>query len=244
MSHRAMGTPVTPGTLPHLPTWEWGGFASKNHGKSQMALSSNERSARYRKKHPERSRESVRDSLRRRRASEREAKREVITWPDPPADPAGAAADWMRDNLIVPPGHPAQGSRFELPPYLAAFFADALAVDTHEAALIIARKNAKSAGYAALLLAFMAGPLRRAGWRCGVASLSREKAGELRTQVEAIALASGLEGVEFWKRGAPSITTEGGSIDILSATKTQARRAPTTWRLLTKLVCWAKRIGR
>ena len=65
----------------------------------------------------------------------------------------------------------------------------------------------------------MAGPLRRAGWRCGVASLSREKAGELRTQVEAIALASGLEGVEFWKRGAPSITTEGGSIDILSADK-------------------------
>ena len=51
-----------------------------------------------------------------------------------------------------------------------------------------------------------------------MASLSREKAGELRSQVEAIALASGLEGINFWKRGAPAITTEaGGSIDILSA---------------------------
>ena len=62
---------------------------------------------------------------------------------------------------------------------------------------------------AALLLAFLVGPLRREGWRCGVASLSREKAGELRGQVEAIALASGLQGVKFWKRGAPAITTEG-----------------------------------
>ena len=182
-----------------------------------MALSPKQRAARYRKKHPERARESVRDSLRRRRASEREAKREVITWPDPPADPGAALCEWARGALIVPPGHPKAGERFELPPYLAAFFADALAVDTHEAALIIARKNAKSAGVAALLLAYLVGPLRREGWRCGVASLSREKAGELRSQVEAIASASGLEGVQFWKRGAPSITTEGGSIDVLSA---------------------------
>ena len=185
-----------------------------------MALSSNERSARYRKKHPAKARESVRDSLRRRRASEREAKREIITWPNPPAAPGAALCEWARDTLIVPPGHPKAGERFELPPYLAAFFADALAVDTHEAALIIARKNAKSAGVAALLLAFLVGPLRREGWRCGVASLSREKAGELRTQVEAIALASNLKGINFWKRGAPSITTEGGAaIDILSADK-------------------------
>ena len=119
-----------------------------------MALSPKQRSARYRKKHPERSRESVRDSLRRRRASEREAKREVITWPPPPADPGAALCEWARDKLIVPPGHPKAGEVFELPPYLAAFFADALADDTHEAALIIARKNAKSAGVAALLLAF------------------------------------------------------------------------------------------
>ena len=182
-----------------------------------MALSPKQRAARFRAKHPERARASVRDSLRRRREAERESKRVVITWPPPPADPAAALCDWARDKLIVPAGHPRAGERFELPPYLAEFFADALDESTHEAALIIARKNAKSSGVAALLLAFLAGPLRREGWRCGVASLSRAKAGELRAQVEAIATASGLEGVQFWRRNSPAITTAGGSIDVLSA---------------------------
>ena len=171
-----------------------------------MALTPTERSARYRKKHPARSRAIVRDSQRRRRAEAREEKRVVITWPDPSADPAGALCEWTRDKLIVPPGHPKAGERFEIPEYLAAFFADALRVDTHEAALIIARKNAKSSGVAALLLAFLAGPLRREGWRCGVASLSREKAHELKMQVESIATASGLEGVDFWKRSAARLS--------------------------------------
>ena len=182
-----------------------------------MALSPNERSARYRKKHPERSRDSVRDSLRRRRASEREAKRKIITWPDPPADPAGAVADWARDNLIVPPGHPKAGEKFELPEYLVDFFRDALAPDTHESLLCVARKNSKSGAVACLLIAHLIGPLMREGWRAGVASLSREKAHELKMQVESIARASGLEGVEFWRRSSPAITSEAGSIDILSA---------------------------
>ena len=185
-----------------------------------MALSTAQRSARWRKKNPSKSRSVNREGQQRFRDAAKEAAHEVITWPEPPTDPGAALCEWARDKLIVPPGHPKAGERFELPEYLAAFFADALADETHEAALIIARKNAKSAGVAALLLAFLVGPLRREGWRCGVASLSREKAGELRSQVEAIATASGLEGVQFWKRGAPSITTEGGgSIDILSADK-------------------------
>ena len=185
-----------------------------------MALSDAQRQAKWRKRHPARSRVAAREGQQKRRDAAKEAtKSPIISWPDPPAEPGAALCAWSPGALIVPPGHPAAGSRFELPEYLAAFFVDALAVDTHEAALIIARKNAKSAGVAALLLAFLVGPLRREGWRCGVASLSREKAGELRSQVEAIALASGLQGVEFWKRGAPSITTEGGSIDILSADK-------------------------
>ena len=77
----------------------------------------------------------------------------------------------------------------------------------------------RSSGVAALLLAFLVGPLRREGWRCGVASLSREKAHELKMQVESIATASGLEGVDFWKRSSPAITAAGGSVDILSADK-------------------------
>ena len=182
-----------------------------------MALSPKQRSARYRKKHPARSREIVRDSLRRRRASEREAKRVVISWPDPPADPAAAVYQWAKDKLVIPPGHPRAGQAFELPPYLVDFFRDALAPDTHESLLCIARKNSKSGAVACLLIASLIGPLRREGWRCGVASLSREKAHELKMQVESIATASGLEGIQFWRRSSPAITSVGGSIDVLSA---------------------------
>ena len=184
-----------------------------------MPLSPTERSRRFRKRHPAKVRTVAREAQRKHRAAAREEKRVVITWPDSPADPAGALCEWARDTLRVPPGHPKAGERFEIPEYLAAFFADALRGDTHEAALIIARKNAKSSGVAALLLAFLVGPLRREGWRCGVASLSREKAHELKMQVESIATASGLEGVEFWKRSSPAITAAGGSVDILSADK-------------------------
>ena len=128
-----------------------------------MALSPKQRSARYRKKHPARSREIVRDSLRRRRASEREAKREVISWPDPPADPAAAVYEWAKDKLVIPAGHPRAGEPFELPPYLVDYFRDALAPDTQESLLCIARKNSKSGAVAVLLLAHLVGPLMARG---------------------------------------------------------------------------------
>ena len=58
------------------------------------------------------------------------------------------------------------------------FVRDAL---THrEAFLCISRKNAKSAIVAAYLLARLVGPLRTPGYRAGVCSVNREKAGELK----------------------------------------------------------------
>ena len=108
-----------------------------------------------------------------------------------------------------------------IPDYGEKFIRSALAPGTHEALLCLGRKNAKSAIVAVLVLAYLVGPLRRAGWRAGVSSISREKAGELRGQIEAIATASGLKGLRFWRaRTAPAITSEyGGSVDILSADK-------------------------
>ena len=145
----------------------------------------------------------------------------VLAFPGNVPDPAGAVCEWARRCLVIPAGHPRSGEAFEIPEYLAAFFADALRVDTHEAALIIARKNAKSAAVAALLLSYLVGPLRRAGWWAGVCSISREKASELKNQCEAIATASGLKGLRFYRaRTAPAITSDfGGSVDILSADK-------------------------
>ena len=143
----------------------------------------------------------------------------VLTFPGNVPDPAGAVSEWARRCLVVPPGHPREGQPFEIPEYLESFFRDALADDCHEGLICLGRKNAKSAGVAALLLAHLTGPLRRPGWRAGVCSISREKASELKNQCEAIATASGLKGLRFYRaRTAPAITSDfGGSVDILSA---------------------------
>ena len=138
--------------------------------------------------------------------------------PETPSDQAGALCRWAQECLKVPAGHPREGTPLVIPEYGRLFLRDALAGGTHEAALVIARKNAKSAIVAVLVLGFMAGPLKRPGFRAGVASLAKEKAGELRSQIEAIATASGLKGLRFWRaRTSPAITAAGGSIDILSA---------------------------
>ena len=145
----------------------------------------------------------------------------VLAFPGNVPDPAGAVSEWARRCLVVPPGHPKAGQPFEVPAYLESFFRDALADDCHEGLICLGRKNAKSAGVAVLLLAYMIGPLRRAGWRAGVCSISREKASELKNQCEAIATASGLKGLRFYRaRTAPAITSDfGGTVDVLSADK-------------------------
>ena len=124
-----------------------------------------------------------------------------IVDPPRPEDPASALAEWSRSRLVVPPGHPNAGRPMELPAFAVEWLREALADGIREAALFVARKNAKSAVLAVLLLACLSegGPLRRAGFRCGVASLNREKSGELWTQAEDIAKASGIEDVRFLK---------------------------------------------
>ena len=105
----------------------------------------------------------------------------------------------------------------ELPLYGVAFIRDAL---THrESLLCLGRKNAKSAIVAVLGLALLAGPLKRPGLRIGTASLTREKAAELLRQMQEIAEASGLAGLEFRKSPAPGwvLTPDGSTAEFLSA---------------------------
>ena len=182
-----------------------------------MALSQAERSRRWRKRHPTHARAVARETQRKLRAEAREASHVDITYPPIPANPAKAVSKWAAAKLVVPPGHPKAGQPMELPSYLVEFFADALKPDCMESLNCLARKNSKSGAVAVLLLAHLVGPLMRPGWRAGVASLSRQKAGELRLQVESIADASGLKDIRFWHRSAPSITAPGGSVDILAA---------------------------
>ena len=161
-----------------------------------------------------------RERQRRHRARQREQSRRaaVLSFPVP-ADPVGELVRWSRDVLKVPPGHPAAGKPMALPDFAVDFLRAGW--DAHESALCVARKNAKSAIVAVLALGYLVGPLRQPGWRGAVASVSKEKAAELRTQIEGIAVASGLSGLRFRRSPYPgSITSESGSVEILSSDRT------------------------
>ena len=103
----------------------------------------------------------------------------------------------------------------ELADYAVAWLSETW--DAYEAALSTARKNAKSAIAAILALGYLVGPLRRPGWRGGIASLDKGKAGELRQQVADIAEASNLD-VRIRRSPYPGkIESSTGSLDTLSA---------------------------
>ena len=163
---------------------------------------------------------AARERKRRQRAREREAKRaaKVLSFPVP-ADPVGELVRWSRDVLRVPPGHPLAGKPMELPPFAADFLRAGWGAQ--ESAMAVGRKNSKSAICAVLALGFLVGPLRQPGWRGAVASLSKEKADELRSQVEAIAVASGLSGLRFRRSPYPGkVISEMGSLEVLSSDRT------------------------
>lgn len=109
-------------------------------------------------------------------------------------EPAGKVVEWAASSLVVPAGHPRQGQPFRLAPWQQKIIASCLS--NRETCLCVARKNAKSALIAVLVLAHLVGPLKRRGWRAGVLSANRAKAGELLKQCEQIAEASGLKGLK------------------------------------------------
>ena len=152
-----------------------------------------------------------------------------------PDDPAGAIAEWSAERLVIPPGHPLEGSPMVLPEYGISFLRDVFRPDISEACFCCARKNGKSAIVAVLLLAHLIGPLRRRGWRCGVCSISKLKANELKAQCEAIASASGLRGLRFRRSPSPGrIESPFGSVDIWRRTRTRARARVSTCRSWTR----------
>ena len=144
----------------------------------------------------------------------------VVAVPAPvPADPVGELVAWSRDVLRVPVGHPLAGQPMELPAFASDFLRAGWGA--HESALCIARKNAKSAICAVLALGYLVGPLRQPGWRGAVASVSKEKAAELRGQIEAIAQASGLDGLAFVRSPYPGrVVSSTGSLEVLSSDRT------------------------
>ena len=93
-----------------------------------------------------------RERQRRWRERQKEKKKvEAPVVPLPvPDDPVGALAAWARDELVVPCGHPAAGQPMALPDYAEEFLRAGWGA--HESACSVARKNAKSAACAILML--------------------------------------------------------------------------------------------
>lgn len=174
-------------------------------------------------KDPAAARLANRERQRRHRERQRakKAKAAVLALPGATTgDPVGELAAWAASALRVPPGHPLAGRPMALPPFAEDFLRAGWGA--HESALCIARKNAKSAICAVLALGFLVGPLRTAGWRGAIASVSKEKAGELRGQVAAIVEASGLEDeVTIRKSPYPGvIASESGTLETLASERT------------------------
>ena len=133
-------------------------------------------------------------------------------------DPIGALCEWARSCLVVPSGHERAGAPMVVPRYAADFLRESL--DARESALLVARKNGKSAVCAVLALAHLVGPLRKAGWRGAVCSITREKAAELKRQAQEIAQASSLDGIDWYRSPAPGRAESAwGTLEILSADK-------------------------
>ena len=116
----------------------------------------------------ERRRKASRDSNRRRRAREREAKR---TAPPSPVDDLAA----FIETLTVGQGERA-GANFQLLPWESRFLRGAFGPDVDTAALSIARGNGKTALCGAIAAAAVAGPLAVPRGACLVVASSYEQA--------------------------------------------------------------------
>ena len=145
-------------------------------------------------------------------------------------DPVSALAAWSESTLIVPHGHPAAGAPMVLPAYALDWLRDALAPGIREGLLCVARKQAKSACIAVLVLGHLApgAPLYRRGWRAAVVSVNAAKAAELTRQAEEIARASGLTlavrstqpGLYFRRQPGLGIEVDGASCQVLASDRT------------------------
>ena len=200
-----------------------------------MAMTPAERSARYRLKHGAKVRERAKLKQRERRARVKEAGAVKPALPDPPSDPIAALCSWSRDKLKVPPGHPLEGQPLEIPDYGVSFLRDCLDPGINEALICMARKNAKSAIIADLLLGFLVGPLRFAGFRAGVVSLNLAKAAELHKQMFDIYTASGLSGLQFLAWPRLTVKSNSGSVDILPADRSSGMSSSFDFSIVDEL---------
>ncbi len=148
------------------------------------------------------------------RLKQKESRTPALVYQADLSAPAGeVVADWASRYLKVPTG-PKRGQPFTLDAWQVDFLKDALADGVREAGLSVARKNGKSGLVAALLLAYLVGPLNQPLWRGIVVSLTGALAAELRDAVVQTAEASGLDKHLTVRRSPPP-----GNIDGVAGSK-------------------------
>ena len=130
----------------------------------------------------------------------------IVPMPElpPPGHEWRAIANWSESVLRVPSG-PLQNKPMRLDPWQIDFLKGALHPNTREAGLSVARKNGKSGLVAVILLAYLCGPLRKAGFRGIVTSLTGRLAVELWNAMQGIVNASLLTHVTFKRTPQPGI---------------------------------------
>ena len=190
-----------------------------------MALSTKQRSARYRAKHPARSRVANRDGQQRFRDKTGEETDHHRTGNDPPGRSRLArCAEWARDKLIVPPGHPQNAGQAYGRPRLSGqnFFKRCTRTGRrHGFAHLhcVARKNSLRSGWLSRYLIVLGLSWKRGRWRDPVSwravhplgDGSRRARLKLRPGREHRHWRAGLEHIDFWRRSQPAITAPNGS---------------------------------
>lgn len=145
---------------------------------------------------------------------------ESVPIPETPEDDVEAFVTWSETTLRVPTG-PLASKPFLIPGWQEDFLRAACRPGIFESGLSVARKNGKSGLIAAWLLAHVAGPLLRPGWRAVVVSLTGVLAKELKDAMEGTAIASGIETLSFLKTPPPGrvVGPHETRIDFLAADK-------------------------
>ena len=146
-----------------------------------MAMSSADRSKRFRIKNKAALRVKARERMRAKRAAAKlTGKTAAKPLPETPSDLATAICEWAAAKLKVPPGHSKEGQPFEVPEYGEAFLRDALAETIVVRRLLVfgLARMPRSAIVAVLVLSSPCGAIaqRRLAF-CGVA-VTRPREGE------------------------------------------------------------------
>ena len=160
----------------------------------------------------------------------------IKAWPD---NPGQAVIDWSERALVIPPGHRSEGKPMKLPPYLA----DPIrALDSFaEVSVLISRKNSKTTGLIIPVLASLVGPIARPGFAAAYVSLSREKSTVSWKIMKAIAEASELRGLKFYKAPPRVVSKCGGEVEFLSSDKNSGASLSLDFGILDELGLFSER---